>query len=71
MTILKTLIQSGGGTDPMKPSNLQVLLEKVLISAELFLEDKGRNEIVCYDLFLFIVEEVFCVWNINEEIIKS
>ncbi|CAH2713846.1 hypothetical protein BACCIP111895_01000 [Neobacillus rhizosphaerae] len=55
----------------MKPSNLQVLLEKVLISAELFLEDKGRNEIVCYDLFLFIVEEVFCVWNINEEIIKS
>lgn len=29
----------------MKPGNLQVLLEKVLISAELFLKDKGRNEI--------------------------
>jgi len=30
----------------MKPGNLQVSLEKVLISADLFLEDKRRNEIV-------------------------
>jgi hypothetical protein len=35
---IKTLIESGGGTGPMKPGNLSVLVnEKVLIPARLLI----------------------------------